>query len=496
MKQIFFDSELQGLFTDKASYSFAKRIQGETYRKSANRITKRIEFNQKGYFLKIHGPVGWKEILKNLIQLKVPVIGALREFNAIKHLSKNSINSLKVVGFFQEGLSPANSRSFLITQELEETISLEDFFLEGLHKNLSFKQKKILIEQTAKTIRQIHASGLNHRDLYLCHLHIEKEINFKDLKIITIDLHRAQIRKNVPERWLVKDLGGFLHSAMGFGLTERDCYRFFKTYFACTLDELCNQHLALVRKIFDRAFSMYLKPRLKPFKIIAPSSFSEHSKFTKCQDQSGRWLFNKEIPFKSFMSFIKDEDLLINEGKVIKNEEGHLVVEIKIEGKNYFFKKYRIKNFIHGLSRVFKKTRAYNSWVAYNWMTAVGIQTSEPALIFIQKGFLGKRNSFLVTEAIVGQRLDEAILNNVNSEVIVSGIVAFFKKLSWINFSHGDAKTSNFFISKKSIIALDLDTAGKQGFYLAKKNIFKDKKRMLKSIVNQPLLHQKISKRI
>ena len=285
MKQIFFDSELQGLFTDKASYSYAKKIQGETYRKSANRITKRIEFNQKGYFLKIHGPVGWKEILKNLIQLKVPVIGALREFNAIKHLSKNSINSLKVIGFFQEGLSPANSRSFLITQELEETISLEDFFLEGLHKNLSFKQKKILIEQTAKTIRQIHASGLNHRDLYLCHLHIEKEINFEDLKIITIDLHRAQIRKNVPERWLVKDLGGFLHSAMGFGLTERDCYRFFKTYFACTLDELCNQHLALVRKIFDRAFSMYLKPRLKPFKIIAPSSFSEHSKFTKCQDQ-------------------------------------------------------------------------------------------------------------------------------------------------------------------------------------------------------------------
>ena len=59
-------------------------------------------------------------------------------------------------------------------------------------------------------------------------------------------------------------------------------------------------------------------------------------------------------------------------------------------------------------------------------MTAVGIQTSEPVLIYIQKGFFGKRNSFLVTRAIVGQRLDEAISNNVDSEVIVSGIVAFF----------------------------------------------------------------------
>ena len=129
-------------------------------------------------------------------------------------------------------------------------------------------------------------------------------------------------------------------------------------------------------------------------------------------------------------------------------------------------------------------------------MTAVGIQTSEPVLIYIQKGFFGKRNSFLVTRAIAGQRLDEAISNNVDSEVIVSGIVAFFKKLSWINFSHGDAKSSNFFIFKKSIIALDLDTAGKQGFSSIKKNISKDKKRMLKSLANQPSLHQRLSKRI
>ena len=101
MKQIFFDNELQDLFKEKASFSFAEEIQGETYRKHANRITKRIEVNQKGYFLKIHGPVGWREVLKNLIQLKVPVIGALREFNAIKHLSQSSINYLAGGLFFR-----------------------------------------------------------------------------------------------------------------------------------------------------------------------------------------------------------------------------------------------------------------------------------------------------------------------------------------------------------------------------------------------------------
>ena len=90
---------------------------------------------------------------------------------------------------------------------------------------------------------------MNHRDLYLCHLHIKKDYNFNDLKIYVIDLHRAQIRKNVPERWLVKDLGGFLHSTMGFGLTERDYYRFFKTYFNCSLESLSSKHTLLLKKM-------------------------------------------------------------------------------------------------------------------------------------------------------------------------------------------------------------------------------------------------------
>ncbi|GIR19545.1 MAG: hypothetical protein CM15mP34_0690 [Gammaproteobacteria bacterium] len=61
----------------------------------------------------------------------------------------------------------------------------------------------------------------------------------------------------------------------------------------------------------------------------------------------------------------KREDLLIKEGMIIKDEEGHLIVKVKIDEQNYFFKKYRIKNVIHGLSRLFKKTRAYNSWIAF-----------------------------------------------------------------------------------------------------------------------------------
>ena len=193
----FIDKNLKDFFGDNEPFIFAETLEGEIFRQYENRTTKRFQNLQKSYFLKFHGPVGWAEIFKNLTQFKTPVIGAQREYEALSHLDKNKINAPQVKGFGNKGLNPADSFSFLITEELYETISLEDFFLEGLHEKLSPYQKKKLIQSAADLIRRMHLSGLNHRDLYLCHLHIKKEINFDNIEIHLIDLHRAQIRSNV-----------------------------------------------------------------------------------------------------------------------------------------------------------------------------------------------------------------------------------------------------------------------------------------------------------
>ena len=138
--------------------------------------------------MKTHGPVGWKEILKNLIQFKIPVVGAKREYQALNHLTKNGVKCPEVRGFGLRGLNPADSSSFLITKELHNTISLEDFFFKRIHEELSFKEKKNLIIKVAALIRRMHATGLNHRDLYLCHIHIQKntDINEIDLSLICL----------------------------------------------------------------------------------------------------------------------------------------------------------------------------------------------------------------------------------------------------------------------------------------------------------------------
>jgi len=497
MKEVnFLDNQLEQLFFKEDAFLAVKNIEGKVFRKYENRITKQIEVHDKKYFVKFHGPVGWSEIFKNLFQIKTPVIGAQREYEALNHLHKNNINCPQIKGFGKKGINPANSFSFIITEELYGTVSLEEFFLKNHHKNLSFDQKCKLIEASASIIRQMHLSGLNHRDLYLCHLHIKEDIDFNNIMIYLIDLHRAQIRSTVPRRWTIKDLGGFFHSALQFNFSERDCYRFLMSYFDCTLRELMDSHQDIIGQILDRAFSMYLKPSLKDFSRNYSLLDSKERKFDIHSYKFGNLFLEKNFDLNNFTPFINDEDILISEGEVIKNEKGHLVVKIKILDRYFFIKKYRIKNIFHGISRLIKRTRALNSWLMILWLNAVGIRTAHPVLLYEEKGVLGARTSFLITEEIEGKRLDEVIDQNTNIDLIVARIDNFFKKMNWIKVSHGDAKTSNFFFNQKGLVTFDLDSTKRRKLnFFHNKALYKDKIRILKSLEKNDQAYSKLQKR-
>ena len=498
MKEVtFLDNYLNQLFYKKDTFNEVQNIEGKVFREYENRITKQFEAQNKKYFIKFHGPVGWREIFKNLFQIKTPVIGAQREYEALNHLSKNNINCPQIKGFGKKGINPANSSSFIITEELYGTLSLEEFFLRNLHKNLSFNQKCNLIKASASIIRKMHSSGLNHRDLYLCHLHIKEDIDFNNIKIYLIDLHRAQIRSSVPLRWTIKDLGGFFHSAIQFNFTERDFYRFLMSYFDCSLGDLFGRHQHIIGKILDRAFSMYLKPNLKKFSRNDSLIDSKESEFDIHSFNSGKLFIEKNLDLNQFTPFLNDESILISEGEVIKNEKGHLIVKIKIMDRYFFVKKYRIKNIFHGISRLIKKTRALNSWLMIHWFNAVGIRTAQPVLLYEENGVLGARSSFLITEEIEGKRLDEATDQNTNLDLVVARIESFFKRMNWIKVSHGDAKTSNFFINQKGLVTFDLDSSKRRKLnFFHNKAISKDKNRILKSLEKNDQAYLKVARRL
>ncbi|MCG6900952.1 MAG: lipopolysaccharide core heptose(I) kinase RfaP [Gammaproteobacteria bacterium] len=252
--------------TDVPTFDYLMQLDGERFRDIANRRTLRFTLNGKRYFLKAHYGVGWKEIIKNLLQLRLPVLGARNEWQALQALTRLGVDTMKLVAYGERGWNPAHRQSFVVTEALEETESLEDFCA-GWETHppatkAGLRLKRALIERVATIARRMHANGINHRDFYICHFLLDVSADVyqqppQALRLSLIDLHRVQLRKRTPLRWVVKDIGGLYFSSMRIGLTQRDLYRFMKVYRDTTLRTTLREDGKFWSRCRLRAFSLY-----------------------------------------------------------------------------------------------------------------------------------------------------------------------------------------------------------------------------------------------
>lgn len=255
--------ELKKIFPEnKIGFNQLMALEGENFRALEGRKTQRVLINNQAYFIKQHQGVGWKEIFKNIFQLKWPVFSAKNEWIALKKLQQLGIAAPEVIGYGCEGNNPATQRSFIITRELPPHISLEALVLKWRETPPSFQFKFSLIKKIAEIARVLHQNGINHRDFYLCHFLWDIELlKSKKTILYLIDLHRAQVRKRVPVRWLIKDLAGLYFSSLGIDLTQRDYFRFMKMYRQADLNSILRIEKYFWKAIKKRGDKLYCKHR-------------------------------------------------------------------------------------------------------------------------------------------------------------------------------------------------------------------------------------------
>lgn len=198
-------------------------LNGQVYRQQKSRLTERICLNNHYYFIKKYFGIGWREIFKNLCLLRLPICSAENEWRALQKLRALGIKVPKVLAYGKLGKNPARIKSFVLLQELNNMTTLEA--LAELKQPIDFATKLLLIKKVAEITRIMHQHGINHRDYYLCHFFLDANND-----IYLIDLHRAQIRKKVPARWVIKDLAGLYFSSYNLKLTRKDYLRFIKYY--------------------------------------------------------------------------------------------------------------------------------------------------------------------------------------------------------------------------------------------------------------------------
>jgi heptose I phosphotransferase len=260
--KIWVDPHYRALFNPKTMFEDMQTVEGEVFRTGKGRVTLRFTRKGHGFFLKRHTGIGWGEIFKDLLQGRLPIIGALNEWRALERLQIMNISSLIPVAFGQRGFNPAGQESFLVTQELTDTISLEDLVKDWQQRKDFVSIKRAIIPQVARMVRRIHACGMNHRDLYVCHIHVSKHwlenpVSYPELFVI--DLHRAQIRQSVPQRWLVKDIASLHFSSMDAGLTRNDRLRFMRAYRSMQLRQTFELDKIFWSEVRQRADKLYAK---------------------------------------------------------------------------------------------------------------------------------------------------------------------------------------------------------------------------------------------
>ena len=253
------------LWAGRDPHAAVEALQGQVFRELEARRTLRIEIAGRGYFVKIHRGVGWAEIVKNLISLRAPVLGAGNEYRALRRLAEIGVASMTPVAFAERGVDPARQHSFIITEELANTVSLEDHCRDWPTNPPSPAWKRALIRRVAEMAGRMHRGGVNHRDFYICHflLHLDPPPRPEAFHLSLIDLHRAQTRTTTPRRWRDKDLAGLYFSALEIGLAKRDVLRFLRAYFESPLRTILRDEAALLLRLERDAQRLLLRYRRK-----------------------------------------------------------------------------------------------------------------------------------------------------------------------------------------------------------------------------------------
>jgi len=253
---------LQEAWAGRDVYDVLATLEGRVYREKEGRRTFRFELEGRGYFAKVFMGIGWKALLACLLKFRKPVLSAENEWRAIQTLPKIGIPTMRLAGYGKRGRHPVHGQSFIITEELHPTVSLEDFCRNWKTQPPPPSLKQLLIERVAQIARTLHANRIVHRDLYLCHFLLDTSgaIDTDDgesLRLYLIDLHRVEQHRRMKRRWRIKDVAGLYFSSMDIGLTQRDLLRFIQVYHQQPWRQVLHEKGRFWNKVIRRAQAGY-----------------------------------------------------------------------------------------------------------------------------------------------------------------------------------------------------------------------------------------------
>lgn len=159
---------------------------------------------------------------------------------------------------------------------------------------------------------------------------------------------------------------------------------------------------------------------------------------------------------------VADPDAWLEQGIPLKRGRSATLSLVELEGRKLVIKRYNIKSAGHALSRAWRPSRAWHSWIEAHRLRFLGIATPRPlALIERRLGPLRGR-AWLVSEYCEGPNLQARLAEPADRGAparVKEAVRTLFAGLAAAHISHGDLKASNFLCCGEELVVLDLDAA-------------------------------------
>jgi len=156
---------------------------------------------------------------------------------------------------------------------------------------------------------------------------------------------------------------------------------------------------------------------------------------------------------------LADPDRWLAAGTPLKRGNTATLARIEHGGRSLVIKRYNIKSTRHALSRCWRPSRAWHSWVAGHRLQFLGIATPRPlALIERRLGPL-RSTAWLINEYSEGESLADRLAHQLDNPppAELAALGQLFPRLAAMRISHGDLKANNLLWEKGRICLIDLD---------------------------------------
>lgn len=157
-----------------------------------------------------------------------------------------------------------------------------------------------------------------------------------------------------------------------------------------------------------------------------------------------------------------DAEIAASAGNRLKSGNTCTVALAVIAGRKVVVKRYNIKNWLHGIGRLWRRSRASRSWANAHRLRMHGIRTAVPLALVERRFGPCRLQAYFLADFVDAPDMETWMRDReVDAEtkrLVAANLARLMYKLRLLQISHGDMKATNIYVDGIEPVLIDLDS--------------------------------------